>query len=102
MSLYDRRATTELVKRNQFCFFLAAMLQYFKHNFCFGEPNHLRHCLYNYNAFEMKVMNMLDQLIRAALAECAQRRKCPPVQNAPPMTAWKQKDKGRYENGSSN
>jgi len=44
---------------------------------------------------------MLDQLIRAAFEECAQRRKFPPSPNADSIIAWiKQKDKGRYGNGN--
>ena len=47
------------------------------------------------------VIQMLDQLIQAALEECAQRRKFPPTQVAQSVSAWiKQKDRGRCENGS--
>ena len=43
---------------------------------------------------------MLDQLIRAALAEYAQGRKFPSGPNAQPKAVWlNQKDKGGYENG---
>jgi len=46
-------------------------------------------------------MTMLDRLIRAALKDCAGRRKFPPLQDADTVTAWiKQKDKGRCDNGN--
>jgi len=43
---------------------------------------------------------MLDQIIRAALEECARLRKFPAGQEADSVSAWiKQKDRGRCDHG---
>jgi len=47
------------------------------------------------------VIQMMDQLIQAALEECAQRRKFPSEPNVQSVPVWiKQKDRGRCDHGN--